>query len=1088
MAGLVTAGLRLVSVSETRGIKNFTGAIRQMRVDMLGFEQVNAILQTMGQNLTKLGTMGLKGIGSVAKSAVKLDDVMTQLSAVSKGTDKTIDELTSGFLDLSSALPLSAEQLGQVGVEAARAGIQSGQAIDSIALASGKLAALGDDLTEQAASKALITISNNFKIETEDMADNVDMLADSLAGLDSAGIATAKQIADVTVRASAARGVFKITQKDLAALSTAALNSGASAEVAGTAIFGLLNRMSKGTEKFAAASGTSAEELQNLINSGQGIIALRKFLVGIRTNADGSARSFTDVGKAFKQAGLGGRRLGAVVGNLSLNIEKLDAALGIANDSTGELERKFGIFSTSAAQKIKTLQGSLENLAFSFGLVLKPVIVGFVNVVNPLINLLTAIPAPIKFIMLATLALVSTLTALAGVSVTVVAGLGVLVTSAVFLAKAGLESFKAWKAFTKQLRSARSAMIETAAASKVLAAANARFNALPPGSSRSKRLGARNNLRAAQARRRAGSARLKDAKKGDFKSPVFAVLGLEERFKGTTAAFTKLKTAILGTPVGKVLGSWATQAGALKATIGPLIASIGTAGFSGALSATAAAAVPLLIVFAKVAAVIGAAVILSIALKDEIKGLVGAVMSIINPFVKFVSDMANAVGLVQEGVSGFDMFIMAVRVAVFPLILFMKFLEMNLRAVGAAIGVILNFIVTLFKPIGEIVGRIIDGFKVMGEALAFDLELLFGFKNEGNFIIGIVDSMASALTWLLQPIADFLAFLIKINLTLAGGFAFGVFEALAMFVGEIMLALKPLGDELMSLFDEVVSVFDPFIDTFKEMFAVLGFGGEEIDGFSLVVKAVSTSLKVALIPLKIMLKLFILLIRAVVFLARVFTGIFKFSVAVLVAPFKLLVEIVKALHEFFTGGPLTMERFGASMKKLAGNMLDFLNPFSETEEEKKKNKAKRRTQLQDKTQSVSFGHDMAKQAARVFDPLGMFGLLSSAVANEEKARKEKLQQLNTGGITRKDTVAQLHRNEVVIPLNRIGEVTGNMQARASASPQPVAAAGPGASISLTIPVNVMMGDMVMGRALVQLSEERMRREFSSRGIRLAGIG
>jgi hypothetical protein len=231
------------------------------------------------------------------------------------------------------------------------------------------------------------------------------------------------------------------------------------------------------------------------------------------------------------------------------------------------------------------------------------------------------------------------------------------------------------------------------------------------------------------------------------------------------------------------------------------------------------------------------------------------------------------------------------------------------------------------------------------------------------------------------------------------------------------------------------------------------------------------------------LHLLVALVRIVVFMARVFTGTLKLAIALIVTPIKFLIESFKLLYDYLTGAPGAVKSFGEAVKKLAGTLADFVNPFAKSEEQKKADKAK----LQSQTTQLP-GYDLLDQAARIFDPFGIFDLQARAKALGDDAKKKKLQQLDTGGITRRDTVAQLHKNEVVIPLHRIGEVTGNMQARSTGSPQPVAPASPGASISLTIPVTVALGELVLGTAMVQLSEERMRREFSARGIRLAGIG
>ena len=55
MAGLVTAGVRLVSIADTTGFKNFSNSIRDMRLQFLGFDQINSLVKEVGSSLLNLG-------------------------------------------------------------------------------------------------------------------------------------------------------------------------------------------------------------------------------------------------------------------------------------------------------------------------------------------------------------------------------------------------------------------------------------------------------------------------------------------------------------------------------------------------------------------------------------------------------------------------------------------------------------------------------------------------------------------------------------------------------------------------------------------------------------------------------------------------------------------------------------------------------------------------------------------------------------------------------------------------------------------------------------------------------------------------
>ena len=1131
-SSVINAGVRINTFTNTKGVKDFTSSIRNMRLDMLGFEQVASIFRNFGQVVLQASSLGARGIGTLAKAAIELDDVMTQVAAIGSGRlTQSVSSMREEFLKLSNDLPLSATQLGDVAVEAVRAGVSSQKALNAIALTSGKLAAIGDDLTEKAAAKQMVTIANNFGIATKDMAGNTSKLGDMLSKLDDQGIGTAGQIAEIATRASGAARTLRLTQTELLALGTAARNTGSSTEVAGTAISALLNRMAAGTEKFAAASGVSAEKMQGLINSGQSLKALRLFLARLSKDAEGNRRKTTDMAEAMKKAGLGGRRLGNTVALLSSNLGALDKALAAANSATGALDNKFEIFAGSTQKTIDTFKGSMENLAASFGQTLKPVIVGTINVLLPVIDLLQRLPAPVKFTMLVVASAAVAFTALAGALSAVVAALAITATSAVFLIKVFLESRSAAKKFSVTVKGTTRRLKELVKVQRELGLLGVSGAFTLGGSAEVRKLGLlekESRLKKALGKTNKGAfgaditriAALLSGNKALIKQYTNlsdAATDSASRFRKGPGAFfrnavpalSKFGKAVDKNVTGKLRGAAATAGaavgktgigGALSGVLGGAGAAAGaaartllpasvTAGAAGAGAAITAAFAGVGTALAPVAAVVGSILIpfiALIALKDDIEGVFSGLLSVFTPFTDALGKIGKMLKDAFGGGSAITGALTVVRLIFIKWVVAMKVAEFALRAIGAGLQGLLAVGLEALKPVIAVIGRLVLGFKRIFANIATVTRAFFGLKKGGDVMAAIFDSMKEGVMNFLAP-ARFALRILTIGFEGLAGFLFGIVEGLLVAFHPITQELLFLKKEFFELFDGIGKDLAPLKKAFTDIGAAFGFGGKEgIDFMGMMAQAASFLVRgvVAMSPIFILLRVGAKALRVVVSLGKkLFNGFgkrFAPQIRKVGMWLKNVAQIFMFLKEtslqYQHGLKLLGDDIAAMWARLVDNkVVKFL--------EKTKDLLVEIANLQAGPPTTK-----GKPAPTVGDS-AITGLLSSSIPVPLQIAG-KILGLSSGGITpatNRPTPAILHPNEAVIPLKRLPEFAPKF-APAVAKTEAQNSQDIGGSLTITVPVTLMLGDEVIGEAIASVSEDEIRRQLGSRSIRLSGIG
>jgi TP901 family phage tail tape measure protein len=1028
MAGVVTAGIRFFAeMGDTSGFRAFQANIRDLRINLLGFEQIAGSIEQLGDAFLRLSSVAGGAVTSLADAAIELDDVMTRISTVGgERLGATIDELRESFVRLSSTVPLSAAALGEVGVEVARAGIAGRDAIEQFSLVSGQIAAVADDLSADEAARALIRISNNFGTATEDMAGNARFLGDALVRLAAEGVTTEGAITNVTVRSSQAARSLGLTQREALAVSAAVLNMGASAEVAGTALAQTYSALAARTAQYAQAAGVSTTAVQDMIRSGRGLEAFQTVFGGILARVSDAQGKIDPIRlqEAFTGLGITGKRQRDVLVGLIQQYPELRRQLDLSAGAAGDLQERFDVSSSSLKKVLQTLAGAWQNLKAEFGQTLKPILVPILELLTRLINFMVELPSPVKFGIVAVLGLSAALFGAVGATATAIAGFTALVVAVGFLSRSFREARNTYLDFVRTLQ-AQSTIEQT-----VMMVQRGLITPM------------------AGARHTAGERRLVGAfDAGQMGGPSAASI------------------------LGRVRGALGPQAGKLDTLL--LQAEAFMTSIPAALSVVLRFASVIAPIVAAVTAGIGLIAFTAAAFKDEINGVVDAFMSLADPVRSAVSLFGELLGMTGQ-VSLLSIMLASWRFAFAPVASILNLVAGVLRVVSTALSTAVEAIKPALLDVAQPILRFIGGINVLLEKFQRFGAALFGLQG-GFSALSVFLAIVRGVVWaLVQPlvvILDFLGFMLNLSLAVFGGVVEGIERGLGPAFDDLLL----IGSEIGFIFADLKAAFEPLIATFSELFGGLG---AEFDLFGVIVQGVAAVVRVfvtlILLPIRGLLFTVQLIVRGFRLLSR--------TIATVVAPVVSAINKILAPFVMFWKTMVSIQSAGESLSDWFKRKFENFG-----------------------TIVAGVFNEIIDWPRRFFDGLWQeFEALARAIGGQITGWLGiPFVPLSAGGITTTTTPALVHPGEVVAPLDQLPRLVSRFgpppqptAALSGATAPPTGVNSPGSastntapvSLSLTIPVQVMLEGVELGRAIVNVTEDQIRQHFGSRGIRLAGIG
>lgn len=204
-------------------------------------------LESFGRAITPISAAAAAGLTAAGKSFMDFEAGMSKVAAISGATGKELDDLTDKAKEMGATTKFSATESAEAFSYMAMAGWKTEQMLDGIAPIMNLAAASGEDLamTSDIVTDALTA----FGLKAEDAGH----FADVLAAASSNANTNVAMMGESFKYAAPVAGSLGYSIEDVALALGLMANSGIKADMAGTSLRNMLNRMAKPTKESAMA-------------------------------------------------------------------------------------------------------------------------------------------------------------------------------------------------------------------------------------------------------------------------------------------------------------------------------------------------------------------------------------------------------------------------------------------------------------------------------------------------------------------------------------------------------------------------------------------------------------------------------------------------------------------------------------------------------------------------------------------------------------------------------------------------------------------------------------------------------------------
>ena len=224
------------------------------------------------------GTAGAAAL----KMAIDFESAFTGVLKTVEGTDVQLDKLRTGILDMSEALPATANEIAGVAEQAGQLGIETNSVLGFTKV----MIDMGES-TNLSANDAAQSLARFFNIMGTG-ASKFDNLGSSIVDLGNNFATTESEITDISLRLAGAGKIVGLAESDILGLSTAMSSIGIAAERGGTAMTRTLVEINTAVDgggerlqKFADVAGTTATAFAATWKD-EPIDAVLEFIEGIK--------------------------------------------------------------------------------------------------------------------------------------------------------------------------------------------------------------------------------------------------------------------------------------------------------------------------------------------------------------------------------------------------------------------------------------------------------------------------------------------------------------------------------------------------------------------------------------------------------------------------------------------------------------------------------------------------------------------------------------------------------------------------------------------------------------------------------------
>lgn len=361
------------------------------------FNDVGTRAQVLGQKMSGVGdglTRATAGISSgmllAARSAINFESDFAGVVKTVDATPQQLDKIRQSFLNLSTEIPVSANELARIGEVAGQLGIKTENIVDFTKTIADLGATTNLSSEEGAASLA------QFMAVMGTSQSSIRNLGSTLVELGNNFATNEKSIVEMSQRLSGMGKQTNMSEADVLGLAAAMSTVGIEAEAGGSAMTQVMTKMQNavmsGGEnlgKFAKAAGVSASEFANAFNN-RPVEALGLVLKGLK-NVKESGGNVNDV---LASLGVTGIREADTMKRLSGALDGdsgLGKALDIANKGWKEntaLTKEASIRYQTSASKIQMAKNEIQKMAIEMGAQLLPRLAEVLQHSKPLVKTL----------------------------------------------------------------------------------------------------------------------------------------------------------------------------------------------------------------------------------------------------------------------------------------------------------------------------------------------------------------------------------------------------------------------------------------------------------------------------------------------------------------------------------------------------------------------------------------------------------------------------------------------------------------------------------------------------------------------------
>lgn len=305
-----------------------------------------------------------KAVGSVLTSFGDFDTAMKAVEKTTGMAKGDIDKLATAFSEMSTAMPLDAKALAEIGAVAGQLGIKGVENIETFTETVAKVS-VALQMTAEEAATSMAKIGNAFQLPITD----VNNFASSINSLENTTAAAGSEIIGSITRMAASGAQLGLTVDQAAALGATLISTGMAAERVGTRLNRAFTEMAKKTDVMAEQMGVSNEEMRRSIETDV-MGALNDYLVMLG-NTPSAIDRITKANKVF--GAIGGKAIAMLAGNYGALQTNLETA-NVAMQEGTSLHEEYLVFASSFDAQMEILKNKINIFAMDIGKKLAPAI------------------------------------------------------------------------------------------------------------------------------------------------------------------------------------------------------------------------------------------------------------------------------------------------------------------------------------------------------------------------------------------------------------------------------------------------------------------------------------------------------------------------------------------------------------------------------------------------------------------------------------------------------------------------------------------------------------------------------------------